>query len=386
MYLKPEVIGRDGTSYEVLFPGVRNQGAGPDFKGAVLRHDGRTIGGDVELHLDSRGWRAHGHHDDSRYRGVVLQVVLKAQREGGGAQAPPTAEARFEIAADSDAGQLSQTEMPDLEALGVQRFLAKSAGFKLEFESSGEPDQAVYAALLDAMGYARNRRPFRALADRVPFSTFAGLADEPSSAAEFALTSALVVGGGLLTEVERHERIQMRRLARAMGIRSQVSSSAWSRFRVRPNNSPVPRIRGISPLIERSLRAGLVATLESVFGREGAPGLILEVENRPLIGRGLAVTVVVNVALPALHAFSLLRGWSGTGLIEKAFEAMPAPPQDAVTRGVSAALGLDIRPKLASQHFGLHALARSESWPGASPVSHRDRRSSSQLRRCAASP
>ena len=66
-------------SYEVLFPGVRNQGAGPDFKGAVLRRDGKTIGGDIELHLDPSGWRAHGHHGDSRYRGVVLQVVLKCQ-------------------------------------------------------------------------------------------------------------------------------------------------------------------------------------------------------------------------------------------------------------------------------------------------------------------
>ena len=45
--LKPEVIGLDGKSYEILFPGVRNQGAGPDFEGAVLRYDGRTIGGDV---------------------------------------------------------------------------------------------------------------------------------------------------------------------------------------------------------------------------------------------------------------------------------------------------------------------------------------------------
>ena len=381
--LKPEVIGLDGKSYEILFPGVRNQGAGPDFEGAVLRYDGRTIGGDVELHLDSGGWRAHGHHRDSRYRGVVLQVVLRAHRERSDTQSPPTAEARFEIGADSSA---PVTEMPDLETLGLQRFLAKSAGFRLEFESATDPDQAVYASLLDAMGYARNRRPFRDLAGRVPFSVFSGLAREPASSAEFAVLSALVVGGGLLSEAESHERVQMRRLARSLGIRRKVSSDDWSRFRIRPSNTPISRMRGIAPLVARSLRAGLIATLEDVFDREGVAGLIQDVQQRPFIGRGLAVTVAANVAMPALHAVSLLRGGSGTDRIEREFGAMPAPPQDAVTRGACAVLGLDLRPRLASRHFGLHALARSESWPGARPVSRRDRRSSPPPPRCAASP
>ena len=384
--LKPRVVGHDGKPYEILFPGVRNQGAGPDFKGAVLRHDGKTIGGDVELHLDSRGWRAHGHHRDSGYRGVVLQVVLKARGDENGAKEPPTAEARFERAPDGDTGWSPPNDVPDLAALGVQRFLAKSAGFMLEFESVGDPDQVAYASLLDAMGYARNRRPFRALASRVPFSTFKCLANEPSSSAEFAIVSSLVVGGGLLLNTEPFESVQMRRLARSLGIRRQVSSDAWSRFRVRPTNSPVARIRGVAPLIGRSLGAGLIENLDAAFDREEALGLIRELERRPHIGRGLAVTVVANVVLPALHAFSLQRVGSGTERIENAFSAMPSPPQDAVTRGVSAVLGLDVRPKLASQHFGLHALARSNSWPGTDRVTRRDRRSSSPPRRCAASP
>ena len=384
--LRPRVVGRDGKPYEILFPGVRNQGAGPDFKGAVLRHDGKTIGGDVELHLDSGGWRAHGHHRDSGYRGVVLQVVLKARGDENGTKTPPTAEARFERAPDGDTGRSFPNDVPDLAALGVQRFLAKSAGFMLEFESVGDPDQVAYESLLDAMGYARNRRPFRALANRVPFSTFKCLANEPSSSAEFAIVSSLVVGGGLLLNTEPFESLQMRRLARSLGIRRQVSSDAWSRFRVRPSNSPVARIRGVAPLIGRSLGAGLIENLDAAFHREEALGLIRELERPPHIGRGLAITVVANVALPALHAFSVQRGGSRTERIEKAFIAMPSPPQDAVTRGVSAVLGLDVRPKLASQHFGLHALARSNSWPGTDKVTRPGRGSSSRPRRCAASP
>lgn len=362
--LKPLLRGRDGETYEVIFPGVRNQGAGPDFKGAVLRRDGSTIGGDVELHLDSSGWRAHGHQGDSRYRGVVLQVVLKARQDRGGAPAPPTAEARFELDESARSEPLPSREVPDLEELGFGRFMAKSAGFRLEAEESGSPDQVLYESLMDAMGYARNRKPFRALARRVPFATFSGLAEEPVATAEFAVFSALAVGGGLTSELEGSERIQARRIARRMGVGGSVSPSEWSRFRVRPTNAPVSRMRGIAPLIARSVRGGLADSLEAVFDQEGVPGLIRQVEHSPYIGRGLAVTVVANVVAPALHANSLASSTHKRRRLESAFREMPSPPQDAVTRGVSSVLGLDVRPRLATHHFGLHALARSRSWPG----------------------
>ena len=363
--LRPEVVGRDGEVYEILFPGVRNQGPGPDFKGAVLRRDGKTIGGDVELHLDSSGWRAHGHQGDSRYRGVVLQVVLKAGRTSNKAQMPPTAEARFEFAEDPTPGESPTEGLPDLEMLGLRRFLAKSSGFMLELETGSDPDQIVYSSILDAMGYARNRKPFRSLARHVPFDSFSSLSGEPDSTAEFSVFSALVAGGGLMEDLDGIERRQARRIARMMGIRSSVSPNAWSRFRIRPSNAPVTRMRGIAPLIAGSADAGLVNVLDAVFVRNGVPGLIREVDNRPHIGRGLAVTVVANVIMPALHAVSGYRGAGEQDRFVRAFREMPAPPQDAVTRGVCSALGIRLRPKLASQHFGLHALARAKSWPGA---------------------
>ncbi len=362
--LHPELTGRDGEDYEILFPGVRNQGAGPDFKGAVLKRDGETIGGDIELHLDPSGWRGHGHHGDPRYRGVVLQVVLKAGRGRSYAEMPPTAEARFDTAGERPLSLMSQLEAPDIEELGVRRFLAKSAGFRLEMESATSPDQVVYESLLDAMGYARNRKPFRILARRVPLSTFLSLKGEPTSTREFAVLSALVVGGALVADLDHIEQVQMRRIARQMGVKSCLSPKSWNRFRVRPTNAPVSRLKGITPLIAQGTRDGLINSLEAVFEREGVRGLIREVESRPYIGRGLAVTVVANVIVPALHAYSLFSHAGEYHLIEEAFREMPSPPQDEVTRGISSVLGLDVRPRLATQHFGLHALARSRSWPG----------------------
>ncbi len=93
--LRPRVVDRDGNDYEVIFPGIRNPGPGPDFKGAVVRHRGRTIGGDVELHLEPSGWRAHRHHIDPAYNGVVLQVVIRDGRGPQRVSSPPTALASF---------------------------------------------------------------------------------------------------------------------------------------------------------------------------------------------------------------------------------------------------------------------------------------------------
>ena len=98
--LRPKVVDRDGNSYEVVFPGIRNPGPGPDFRGAVLKHKGRTMGGDVELHMDPSGWRGHGHHVDPSYNGVVLQVVLRTGRGLPTAESPPTAVATFPNRAD----------------------------------------------------------------------------------------------------------------------------------------------------------------------------------------------------------------------------------------------------------------------------------------------
>ena len=378
--LRPKVTGRDGTEYEIVFPGIRNQAAGPDFLGATLRRGGQTIGGDVELHMEPSGWRAHGHHDDPNYRGVALHVVLKMGRSGASHPMPPTAVARFDEPTDepsanpepANAPSEQESDVPDLCALGLARFRSKSAGFRMEMESASNPDQPLYAALLDAMGYARNRKPFRALAALLPVERLTQLADEPRAVAEFAILSALVTRGGLLNDVDERERVQMRRVVRRLGRLGggrSLPASGWSRFRVRPAGAPLARMRGIAPLIAGKLKPGLLRgfgeTFEATYETRGVRDLLREIENKPSIGRGLALVTVANVVLPALYAAQIEIGdGESARRIESAFADMPSPPGDSVTRGVSAALGLDAKPKTAAEHSGLHWLARQKSWPG----------------------
>ena len=365
--LRPRVVDRDGNSYEIVFPGIRNPGPGPDFRGAVLKHRGRTVGGDVELHIDPSGWRGHGHHVDPGYNGVVLQVVLRTGSGITRAKSPPTAVATFPQYANDDDDKQAPVEEAELERLGVERFIAKSAACRLHMEHGADADQVIYRGIMEAMGYARNRRPFLALAGALPISKFADLRDEPESTAQFAVFAALVVCGGLTERTDTAERDQVKRVTRRLGVRRRLRPEDWSMFRVRPVNSPLRRMRGMAHIVGRCRRNGLLSDMRSAFDRSGLRGLVEAVSARPFIGEGLSRTVVANAVLPALHAGMSLERSGGSQRVVESYRKMPAPPPDAVTRGVLRSLygrSVSGAPKNAAQHSGLHALARSASWPG----------------------
>ena len=367
--LRPKVVDRDGKSYEIVFPGIRNTGPGPDFRGAVLKHEGRTVGGDIELHLDPSGWRGHGHHVDPKYNGVVLQLVLRTGRGTPSTQSPPTAVATFPLLADDNLADRKTVDEKELERLGVERFVAKSAAYRHHIESGDDVDQIIYRGIMEAMGYARNRRPFLALARALPVSRFACLRSEPENSARFAVFAALVVCGGLIERADAAERGQVKKVSRRLGVRRRLRSEDWSMFRVRPVNSPLRRMRGMSHIVVGCGSDGLLTHMRSAFDQSGVRALVEEVNVRPFIGRGLSRTVVANAMLPALYAWKSLDRSGGSRGVVDAFRKMPAPPPDSVTRGVLSTLydsASTVVPRNAAQHSGLHALARSASWPGES--------------------
>jgi hypothetical protein len=357
------LVTQDGRRFRVVYPGKPNPRAGPDFHNAVISTEaGDLITGDVELHLNAPDWYRHRHHDDPGYNGVVLHVVLWPRGKAASRQESGTSAPVVSIAHDmptlsrgeaSDIDALAQLKALDrnalceaLERAGDERFHARSRGFALEL-TEADPQQALYGALMEALGYASNRKPFRELARRAPIATLMELRREPPSTRLLALKAMLLGASGLLSFVKPpEEAAQMERLTRRLPRVRAMSASDWHLFRVRPANHPAMRVIGAAYLIDRYIASGLVRGLEQDVLSGDAAHLTGRLEARPFIGRGRAGEMAVNVALPFMHAYAGIKGSPDMsrhciGL----YQRFPGLEDNEVTREMARLLALEAGAK-----------------------------------------
>jgi hypothetical protein len=422
------LTGRDGRTYRVLYPGRPAPGRGPDFLDAILeRDDGVRLSGDIEVHVRPAGWRGHGHSADRRYNGVIFHVALHAgdaasvtesgrpvpllvlglSNVGGMAGAGQTGQpakragrapakhagqaapggdspGRAPPPGDSPEGhgrgalepgpapsglqaRLAPPPVPfmDLGAAGDQRFMARSSGFELEVRRAG-PDQALYAGVLECLGYPRNRGAFRKLAGRIPWD---------------ALSADLTPGG----ETAGAEA----RLLWAAGSGPKPGGAPaltgpapeWDLPGGRPDNHPMRRIAGAAALAARWLAGGgPAASLAAAVRSPATPqavvrALTVQAEGsaaRALIGASRAGEVATNAVLPGVHALARLRGDAALAArCLELYRSFPKLAENTVTkeaRTLLAAHGLRPAVTGAREQQGLHFLYRAMTAPVVRPT------------------
>ena len=359
---------QDGRRLRVLYAGRPNPREGPDFLDARLAAgSGEVITGDVELHVRAPDWYGHGHHLDPNYNGVVLHIVLTPKgrdtRQQSGLLAPVASigphvgelerspqepEPPVEGTRGLDDDALAEA----LDAAGDARFAARTRGMRLEL-SRTPPDEVAHRAIMEGLGYASNRRPFRELGVRVPFAAASALRDEPPATRLAALRALLIGTAGFLGHedvshesgtLKRLYREMSRRTARAQGARRPrpMRPSNWRTFRVRPSNHPVRRILGGSHLMDRYSATGLSRGLqEDVRALEGRR-LRERLEARPFVGPGRAGDLAVNAVLPFVRAMAEEQGDRELAArCLETYRAFPGLAANDVTREMARLLGGD---------------------------------------------
>jgi hypothetical protein len=330
----------DGRPVVILHPGRFNDDAGPDYTGARIRIGSVTYHGDVELHLCSSSWAAHGHTTDPHYNSVVLHVVL----DDDGLRAPAATASRrrlpllvlrpyldpsFAPVVDDAYGiQRGPAPLPctgataTLSAGRARRWLETLAAERIELKVRrfderlremveerrtvlrepfpryyGNPsdipppqrgytrrevaerdlwEQLLYEGLLEGLGYAKNIAPFAQLARTVPLSLLRRVGWRNREA-----TMALLFGAaGLLPSTRRVQDADARRYLRPL-------RKAWRSLR--------PLVKG--PLVHEgewrffrlrpsnfptSRLAAAHAVLPVLFDGEGLRALIRIVKNDTL--------------------------------------------------------------------------------------------------------
>ncbi len=365
-----------GAPFRVLYPGRPGGPAGPDFLDSVIETPtGERITGDVELHVDAPDWYRHGHHGDPAYNGVILHVVMRPGERGTSAHQSGTTVPVVRLrgqpsGSDGGSGLLlaslrssGNAEVEErLDRDGEMRFRAKSGGFAMELKR-GDADQVVYTALLEGLGYAANRRPFRLLAGAVPYACLAALRGEPAATRLLAVKALLLHGAGMLDKAPPEDLPAISSLLRRLPLRRPVHKSEWTTSGVRPANHPARRTIGAARILDRLLDTGPAESIVGAVRRGDARDLSSILEARPFVGGGRARELAANVALPFTHARA-----RATGDLElesaslEMFGRLPALQENSVTREMRrllADMGKSIRPGGARRQQGLIHLYKS---------------------------
>ncbi|MDO8490830.1 MAG: DUF2851 family protein, partial [Dehalococcoidia bacterium] len=358
-----------GCPLQVLYPGRLNSEDGPDFRGVIaVLGDGRLLEGDVELHLRSSDWQAHGHHRDPRYNGVALHVVVQDDRAGAALRADGQPVLTLEVAralagtADELSLWAGLEQMPDescgevvarlgveqasaiLEAAGEHRFRLRADFFDSELDVE-TADQALYAGIMEALGYSRNKAPFRRLAGLMPLSVLEGYVQGKPAESRVPVLQALLMGAaGLLPEGGPLES-----LLRTLSIVPAMDRGEWRLFRVRPENHPVRRLTAAGPLVDRWLQRGAVHSLLPLVAEgwqaleEGlmvlTPGSRDKAVRVALVGRARAREIAVNVVLPFARAWARReRRQDVSRAAGKLYRSYPALEDNRVTREMTLKL------------------------------------------------
>ena len=356
----------DRRSIRVLKPGIWNHNEGPDFMHAEIEIDGKLHIGDVEIHVRSSEWYAHKHHLNSRYNRVIVHVVffnddfnLRTRLQNG--KRIPTLELLKWLPVDtSDLHKDTQDATTEdgicqvtgktlnmdalkgvFESLGRERFLEKTESIRL-LRTRLDFEQLLYEGIMEALGYNRNSKALRELAQHVPFTDL----DEKS---ELEIQAILFGIAGLLpsqrekplpTEVINDPSIvaleESWRASEYAELPPRMTEARWS-SRNRPTNHPTRRIAAMSQLIhdcqgslmmyflptcekaadtdaprslktiEKELRALLMLEptgywkLHSSFGTKGT-------RKAALIGKGRAVDIIINKILPVAYIWAVESG------------------------------------------------------------------------------
>ncbi len=362
-----DLVTDHGKMVRIISTGQPNRDSGPDFKDITLMIDNQIQHGDLEIHRSADDWYLHGHHTDSAYNDVILHLIVGTSIADKQAirinQQPVTAQVFVNISRE-EIQSLIRTykltipfEHPQrncklssldnhrklclIEKAGLVRFQQKADRF-LEERAQNSWNQIIYKGIMEALGYSKNQRPFRTLAQLLPYEM---IHRELQSSLELTDIQALFFGvAGLLpsqdpklmirdakdAEVIAQLEASWAKIQQRIGV-VPMKRESWQFFRLRPDNFPTRRLAGASFLFNRFLDTGLLETLLNLFQsfndeslhviREMEILFICEADGfwsrhyllnekgatkdaAALIGRNRAREIIVNIILPAIYAYA----------------------------------------------------------------------------------
>lgn len=367
----------DARQIRVVYPGIWSHGFGPDFRDAMLDIDGRLVTGDVEVETDVDGWTRHGHDQNDAFDNVILQVVARDRknmivRRSNGGLVPRVILPDFldrpldEFAKDVHVRPLGAigfdscapdvvAEHPELvrevwQRAGDRRMQEKVAAIAGELAIS-PPAQVLYARMLDALGFSRNREPMAEVAVRLRIEQLLAATGEDDPRDRFWVTAALMLGtGGFLPlsprdaaiaglEPTQIGRVESRwREAGTAWHGIEVSPGFWTLARLRPAAHPVRRLLAAAAIFSStsgSVVEHLVRLLSAPEPRQAVQQWLIG--DNPWLGKDHGHELIVNVIVPFALAYGdEARQSDISDAAAELWQQLPAGRGNAITKATRA--------------------------------------------------
>ncbi|WP_411032299.1 DUF2851 family protein [Spongiimicrobium sp. 3-5] len=325
-----------GETVTILDVGFHNYLAGPDFFNAKVKIHNQVWAGNVEIHLKSSDWYAHGHEKDPSYNNVILHVVWEDDidifRKDNSEL--PTLELRSYITTDVIQAYKTLFDKKDISYINCEREIGKIDSFllgnwleRLYFErleqksdlvkhlmarSKNDWEQVLFLLLLKNFGSKINGDSFLSIGKAVDFSIVRKISQNA-----FQLESVLMGLAGLLQpdsdadlyhqELKKEYRyLQNKFNLTAIGVQQPDF------FKLRPLNFPTIRLSQLanlyakqpnlfSQIIEAStldavydifqIEASSYWTTHFTFGKSSG-------KNKKKLTKSFVDLIVINTILP----------------------------------------------------------------------------------------
>lgn len=269
---RPEALrSTKGECITVVHPGRRNQFSGPDFEEARIRVANTLLIGNVELHIRSSDWFAHGHHRDPAYDRIILHVVWEDDAPDMLPQSVPVLELSAHVSAsvlhryrylhESLSAIPCEQHLSKVNPLTKKSWLTRLLAERWEqrfrnWESILQQHQGdwrvlLYWRLAENFGFKTNAAPFLALAQSIPMQLLGRHHNQL-----FQLEALLFGQAGFLQkEFTEEYPFRLRQEYQFLRKKYRLDPAPvhlWKFMRLRPANFPTLRIAQFAMLIHRS--------------------------------------------------------------------------------------------------------------------------------------
>ncbi len=325
---KPPLSTRDGQTVDVLSPGRRTSGPGPDFRGCILDVDGEIWTGDAEIHVDERDWDHHGHSLDPAFQDLLLHICFRpADRDVAPEYIKRTVildqqKTLEELTKEKDnlvferrslcpAGRSVQDQpqrvkelIGGLEDQGRERFSRRCEEVRGRLRKASHRRHVFAKLLLECMGFHRNRTPAERLGEQLNVDWFRReLHDYPDpKTTQRAGESWMLKRAGFLSRGQCSGlfddsgawRFYREQLMCFNGSERHGLDVSWDRSGTRPVNSPYRRLAGFVVLFRRFLVQQTVYQTEELFMQHVMDLAMADQTDRPSTGQHLVKPMTVG--------------------------------------------------------------------------------------------